>query len=233
MRNLRLLSIAGFLSACALTGPPVAPTPLPSNDPRPTLAVIEGQPGGLLVELQLADTDTDTDAELALLRAAGDADSFDILYRFDGPGPVRFLDPDVSPQIAYRYAAGALREGAVVGSSEVAEVAWIAPPAPARSVAAAPLGAHVEVTWEGCAACGGVVFRRRLGERTYTRLVPVDSGVHRFIDAPPVRGALFGYKVSQIEWTGAVPVLGPTSAEVVVETMPVGTLRPPDDAPPD
>jgi hypothetical protein len=216
-------TLLAFLAcACALSGPPVAP---PQNSieiqPLVTVRPIEGQPRGLLLELARSDGAA---GELALLRRTQDS-AFGVHYRFEGAGPVRFLDAAVTPGTRFEYAAALLNGDEILGSSTPIAVTWLAPPAPPTAVRAQALGKHVELAWEGCAECGGAVFRRVLGDRSYRRLPSLsDAGDARFVDLPGTRGTVYGYTVSQVLWSEDVPILGPGCAEVYVESMSDGPL---------
>lgn len=216
------LSLCALFS-CALPGPPYdAPPATADTAPATALRIVEGQPRGLLLELS---AQRDRAGQLVLLRLEAGADAFEVLYRFEDHGPHRFLDRQLVPDGAYRYAAGLEVEGVVGEVSAPAEIGWLRPPDPPTDLRASALGRHVELEWTPCDGCGGLAFRRTLGERGYVRLTPLVSE-GRFVDAPGRPGAVLGYTVSSVLWSEGVPILGPPSAEVYVEAMQTGSLIP-------
>lgn len=173
--------------------------------------------------------DESDEGQLALLRRTRGESSFGVHYRFDTRGPVQFLDASVEPDTVYEYAAAELSGEDVIGASQATRVHWLAPPAPPTATTARALGQHIELAWKGCSSCGAVVFRRKLGERQYTRLpVMAAAGEHRFVDRPGEPGVVFGYTISQVIWSDDLPIVGSGCAEVYVEAMPAGSLLQPE-----
>ena len=219
-------------ASCAIPGPPAlivgAPT-APDPSLSPSLALIEGQPRGALLEVRLpADPALRAacDKLVLLRRTLGEpgAEDFYPHYTFERAeqaalwegGAVPFLDAGLEIGRRYEYAAVALVKGEVAATAQAVSVWWQEAPAPPEEVVAEAIGGLVLVRWEAVEGLGAIVFRREVAQGGWARVGAEISG-GAFVDGGAKPGVVYVYMVSAFRLTQGAPMIGAPSAQVYVE----------------
>ena len=235
--------ILTLLAACAMPGPPF-PTPDPTPDPalRPSVAITEGQPRGLLLDLRLPDDPTTRDAttRLALLRQIPPGE-FEVHFTFDRDEPsplwdqgrVTFMDQDLTPGTTYRYAVAIQLPDQPTRTSDAEALVWSDPPEPPEGLEARATGKHMVLEWTPREGEGAVVFRRTVGKKGYARLgmsSAEDGGA--FVDSAIAPGTVYAYMISAVRFEEGRPLIGRPCAEVYTRSERTGPIAPASPDPP-